>query len=289
MDEYVLKKLELIKAKWKEKNDFQEKGVILLPKIISINNVYYFAYPILSKNENSEYELQNWIYQELKKLVLKYSLKNSDDYIGKVNFDEEMINNTLDNKDISKEFQNLYKYITAIVTNKENKEIEQGKLDKLIEKYNKNLHDNLNEENELKSKLIDLFKKEKEYKFKKAKEAEIESVLKNIPALIIINEDGIKEDIIELCNKIRKKEDNSITPIIVISSVKEKEHRIQVLKACVEHYIKAPIDEQYLYYTVKNVIRLLDTNRRVSPLTGLPGNVQIQTEIKRIRLLKYIH
>ena len=43
MDEYVLKKLELIKAKWKEKNDFQEKGVILLPKIISINNVYYFA------------------------------------------------------------------------------------------------------------------------------------------------------------------------------------------------------------------------------------------------------
>ena len=28
MDEYVLKKLELIKAKWKEKNDFQEKGVI---------------------------------------------------------------------------------------------------------------------------------------------------------------------------------------------------------------------------------------------------------------------
>lgn len=146
MDEYVLKKLELIKAKWKEKNDFQEKGVILLPKIISINNVYYFAYPILSKNENSEYELQNWIYQELKKLVLKYSLKNSDDYIGKVNFDEKMINNTLDNKDISKEFLNLYKYITAIVTNKENKEIEQGKLDKLIEKYNKNLHDNLNEE-----------------------------------------------------------------------------------------------------------------------------------------------
>lgn len=142
----------------------------------------------------------------------------------------------------------------------------------------------IDEGNELKSKLIDLFKKEKEYKFKKAKEAEIESVLKNIPALIIINEDGIKEDIIELCNKIRKNEDNSITPIIVISSVKEKEHRIQVLKACVEHYIKAPIDEQYLYYTVKNVIRLLDTNRRVSPLTGLPGNVQIQTEIKK-RLL----
>ncbi len=138
--------------------------------------------------------------------------------------------------------------------------------------------------NELKTKLTELFKKEKDYKFKKAKTTQIDTVLKNIPALIIINEDGIQEDIIKLCNQIRENEDNSITPIIVISSVKEKEHRVKILQACVEHYIKAPIDEEYLYYTIKNVIRLLDTNRRVSPLTGLPGNVQIQAEMKK-RLL----
>ncbi len=51
-----------------------------------------------------------------------------------------------------------------------------------------------------------------------------------------------------------------------------------------EHYIIVPIDEEYLYYTIKNVIRLLYINRRVSPLTGLPGNVQIQAEMKK-RLL----
>ena len=98
--------------------------------------------------------------------------------------------------------------------------------------------------NELKSKLTELFKKEKDYKFKKA--TDIEIVLKNIPALIIINEDGIQEDIIKLCDKIRANEDNSITPIIVISSITEKQHRVQILQACVEHYIKAPIDEEYL-------------------------------------------
>lgn len=43
----------------------------------------------------------------------------------------------------------------------------------------------IDEENELKSKLIDLFKKEKEYKFKKAKEAEIESVLKTFQHLLL--------------------------------------------------------------------------------------------------------
>ena len=142
----------------------------------------------------------------------------------------------------------------------------------------------IDENNELKNKLVELFKKESDYKFKKAKTKDIETVLKNIPSLIIINEDGIQDNIIELCNKIRQNEDNSITPIIVISSVREKKHRVEILKSCVEHYIKAPIDEEYLYYTIKNVIRLLDTNRRVSPLTGLPGNVQIQAEMKK-RLL----
>lgn len=142
----------------------------------------------------------------------------------------------------------------------------------------------IDEGNELKNKLTELFKKEVDYKFKKAKTTQIETVLKNIPSLIIINEDGIKEEVVKLCNQIRQNEDNSITPIIVISSNKEKKHRIEILQACIEHYIKAPIDEEYLYYTVRNVIRLLDTNRRVSPLTGLPGNVQIQAEMKK-RLL----
>ena len=34
-------------------------------------------------------------------------------------------------------------------------------------------------------------------------------------------------------------------------------------------------------YTVKNLNRLLANNRRVSPLTGLPGNVQIHAELKK--------
>lgn len=142
----------------------------------------------------------------------------------------------------------------------------------------------IDESDELKSTIAELFKKEKEYKLKKVSSDNIDVALKNIPSLIIINEDTLEENIIEVCKRIRLNEDNIITPIIVVSSNKEKEHRVEVLRECVEHYIKAPIDKEYLYYTIKNVIRLLDTNRRVSPLTGLPGNVQIQAEMKK-RLL----
>lgn len=135
------------------------------------------------------------------------------------------------------------------------------------------------------NKLKNIFKEEKDYLLRKVETEELESAIKNIPDLMIINEDGIQEDIINICQKIRKDNDNSITPIIVISSDIRKEHRIGILKNSVEYFIKAPMDEQYIYYTVKNIVRLMQTNRTVSPLTGLPGNVQIQVEIKK-RILR---
>jgi diguanylate cyclase (GGDEF)-like protein len=127
----------------------------------------------------------------------------------------------------------------------------------------------------------ELFKNDKEFKFISVKTEEIDLALKNIPAMIIINEDAIDRDIIELCRKIRKDEDNTITPVIVVSSNEEKEHKVNVLKESIEFYIKKPVDVEYLYYTIKNLSRLLLINRRISALTGLPGNVQIHAELKK--------
>ena len=126
-----------------------------------------------------------------------------------------------------------------------------------------------------------LFENDKEYKFISVKSDQIDIALKNIPSIIIINEDAIEVDIVELCKKIRIDDDNSITPIIVVSSNSEKEHRIQILKESVEYDIKKPVNAQYLYYTIKNLGRLITINRRISPLTGLPGNVQIHAELKK--------
>ncbi len=131
----------------------------------------------------------------------------------------------------------------------------------------------------------ELFKEEKEFKFIGVKTEQIDVALKNIPFLIIINEDSIDRDVVTLVNKIRTDEDNKITPIIVVSSNTDRTHRLNVLKESVEYYIKKPVDTDYLYYTVKNLNRLLNINRRISALTGLPGNVQIHAELKK-RLAK---
>ena len=127
----------------------------------------------------------------------------------------------------------------------------------------------------------ELFKNDPDYKFISVKTEQIDIALKNIPSLIVINEDAIDRNVVELCKKIRKDEDNTITPVIVVSSKDSKDHRVKILQESVEYYIKKPVDEEYLYYTVKNLNRLLSSNRRVSPLTGLPGNVQIHAELKK--------
>ncbi len=130
-----------------------------------------------------------------------------------------------------------------------------------------------------------LFKNDEDYKFISVKSEQIDVALNNIPSLIIINEDAIKRDIVELCKQIRRNEDNNITPVIVVSSNLEKSHRLQILQESIEYYIKKPVDEEYLYHTIKNLERLLSINRTISPLTGLPGNVQIHAELKK-RLTK---
>ena len=127
----------------------------------------------------------------------------------------------------------------------------------------------------------ELFKNDKDYKFISVKSDMIDIALKNIPTMIIINEDAVKVDIIDLCKKIRNDDDNVITPVIVVSSNTNQEHRIKILSESIEYYIKKPVNEKYLYHTVKNTMRLITINRRISPLTGLPGNVQIHAEIKK--------
>lgn len=124
--------------------------------------------------------------------------------------------------------------------------------------------------NELVKTTNKLFKEKNEYCFKHVTTKEVDIALKNIPDLMIINEDSLDKLVESVYYKIKKNDDNHITPIIVVSSNTDKKHKVETLKNGIEHYIKKPIDEEYFYYTIINLLNLLNINRRVSPLTGLP-------------------
>ena len=147
----------------------------------------------------------------------------------------------------------------------------------------------VNDNQELMNRLKESFKIENhEYNFTTINAFELEVALRNIPDLIIIDEDNININTVEFCKSIRANEDNSITPIMILSSNTDKYHRDEIFKTAVQYFITKPIDNEYLYYTIKNITDLLYKNRRVSPLTGLPGNVQIQAEMKKRLLNKEV-
>lgn len=143
----------------------------------------------------------------------------------------------------------------------------------------------IDEHVELTEELKEKFIEHGNLKFKRISANDIQSILKNLPQLIIINDDSINIDSIELCKQIRTNEDNNIIPIIVVSSKQDKEFKMDLAKNYVEYYVDKMMGIEYLYYRIRNIFRLLVVNRTISPLTGLPGNVQIQTELKK-RLLR---
>ena len=139
---------------------------------------------------------------------------------------------------------------------------------------------------QLLEQLREMFKDEKDFHFLSTPSDNVEVVLKNIPTMIIIDDDNTALTAVEICKKIRTNEDNSITPILITSSNVDHDYRMEILKLSVQYYIVKPINNDYFYFTIKNMIDFVTTNRRVSPLTGLPGNVQIQAEIKKRILSK---
>ena len=63
--------------------------------------------------------------------------------------------------------------------------------------------------------------------------------LLDVPSLFIINEDKIKKDsLISVCRTIRSSEDNSITPIMVLTSNKTLKYEKEILKEEIEFYLR---------------------------------------------------
>lgn len=139
----------------------------------------------------------------------------------------------------------------------------------------------IDKNNNLILNLKQLFKNDYKFKFKFVEPQNIEILFKSIPELIIINEDNIDVDTKDLCKEIRNNKDNTITPILVISSNEEKEHKLDIIRNSVEYFVEKSMGEEYLKLIIRNISRLLSVNRTVSPLTGLPRKCKDTIRIKK--------
>ncbi|MFH1564102.1 MAG: HD domain-containing phosphohydrolase [Nitrospirota bacterium] len=87
----------------------------------------------------------------------------------------------------------------------------------------------------------------------------------------------------ELCKRLSRETRSSHIPIITITTNSDIGEEIKVLESGADIYMVKPFNLRELVARVKALLRRVEQERAVSPLTGLPGTVSIEEEIiKRV-------
>lgn len=115
----------------------------------------------------------------------------------------------------------------------------------------------------------------------------IQKVKECDPDLVLL--DVILPDVtgFDVCRILRADQSNNLRPIIMLTSQRDEKDKIKGLELGADDYITKPFNERELISRVNNTLRRIDRNRNVNPLTGLEGNLRIESEIcKRLSLGK---
>ncbi len=107
------------------------------------------------------------------------------------------------------------------------------------------------------------------------------------PDLVLLDIVMPDMDGFEVCRILRETESNNLMPIIILTSQDNQEDKLIGLELGADDYITKPFNNRELLSRVKNTLRRIDRNRGANPLTGLPGNLEIQAEINS-RIVKKV-
>jgi diguanylate cyclase (GGDEF)-like protein len=84
-----------------------------------------------------------------------------------------------------------------------------------------------------------------------------------------------------ICQAIRGSARTAAIPVIMLTSVSRIESKIAALQCGANDYLIKPYDERELRARVKNALDLRDRHLAASPLTGLPGNSEIERQLRQ--------
>jgi diguanylate cyclase (GGDEF)-like protein len=107
----------------------------------------------------------------------------------------------------------------------------------------------------------------------------IKMVMAEKPDLVLLDVVMPGIDGFEVCKLLRQDESNNLMPIIILTGQGNEEDKLAGLELGADDYITKPFNPRELVSRVKNTLLRIDRNRWANPLTGLPGNTEIQSEI----------
>lgn len=107
----------------------------------------------------------------------------------------------------------------------------------------------------------------------------IKMVASEKPDLVLLDVVMPGIDGFEVCKLLKKDESNNLIPIIMLTAQGNEEDKLAGLELGADDYITKPFNPRELVSRVRNTLLRIDRNRLANPLTGLPGNTEIQSEI----------
>ncbi|MCR4436387.1 MAG: response regulator [Clostridiales bacterium] len=107
----------------------------------------------------------------------------------------------------------------------------------------------------------------------------IAKVREEKPDLVLLDVVMPEIDGFEVCKILREDDSNNLMPIIILTSQGNEDDKLTGLELGADDYILKPFNHRELLSRVRNTLRRVERNRRANPLTGLQGNIEIQTEI----------
>ena len=102
-----------------------------------------------------------------------------------------------------------------------------------------------------------------------------------LPALVLLDVMMPKLDGYEVCERIRADGRTRQMNVIMLTAKSLSADKIVGLTAGADDYVLKPFDPAELVARVRSTLRRSREMRAISPLTGLPGNIQIEDEIRR--------
>jgi diguanylate cyclase (GGDEF)-like protein len=112
-------------------------------------------------------------------------------------------------------------------------------------------------------------------------EEALERAVELRPDLVLLDVMMPKLDGFEVAQRLRRDARTSSTSIIMLTAKALSSDKVRGLSTGADDYIIKPFDPVELLARVKGTLRRAREMRALSPLTGLPGNIRVQEEIRR--------
>ena len=129
-------------------------------------------------------------------------------------------------------------------------------------------------------KLIKAMLSLENYELKEARDGEeaLELVARNEPDLILLDVMMPGLDGFEVCRRIKQSEKTRIIPVVMVTALREREHRIRALEAGADDFISKPVDQTELFLRVKSLLRIKtyhdDLKRNYSELADMHAQLR---------------